>query len=66
MAAVVEPDSRASVPHVKAGNRAERIELFGLAMAFGLGVGALALAIFTRKHLFVRQIAPADSPVEVT
>ncbi len=35
-------------------------------MAFGLGVGALALAIFTRKHLFVRQIAPADSPVEVT
>ena len=66
MAPVVEPEPRASIPHGKAGTPADRVELFGLAIAFGLGIGALALALFTRKHLFVRQIAPADSPIEVS
>ncbi len=39
--------------------------LFVLALALGLGVGAVLLALLTRKHLFARQIAPADSPIQV-
>jgi hypothetical protein len=42
-----------------------RVEPFVLALTLALGVGAVALAVLTRKHLFARQIAPADSPIQV-
>jgi hypothetical protein len=39
--------------------------LFVAALVLGLGVGAVALVVLTRRHLFARQIAPAESPIQV-
>jgi hypothetical protein len=49
----------------KPNPQGDRIELFTLALVLGLGVGAVALAVLTRRHLFARQIAPAESPIQV-
>jgi hypothetical protein len=44
----------------------DRVELFAVALTLSLGVGAVLLAVLTRKHLFARQIAPPESPIQVT
>jgi hypothetical protein len=46
--------------------RGNQVELFVLALALSLGAGAVLLALLTRKHLFARQITPAESPIQVT
>ena len=38
-------------------------ELFVLALTVSLGAGGVVLALLTRKHLFSRQITPADNPI---
>lgn len=43
----------------------DQAELLVLALTLSLGVGAVLLAVLTRKHLFARQIAPAESPIQV-
>ena len=55
------PPDGVRIPH-RLDNKAE---LFVMALALSLGVGAIVLALLTRKHLFARQIAPADSPIQV-
>ena len=51
---------------VRASNTpGNRTELFVFAVVTGLAVGVVVLAVFTRKHLFARQIAPVDSPIQV-
>lgn len=42
-----------------------QVELFLLALTVSLGAGAVVLALLTRKHLFSRQITPAESPIQV-
>jgi hypothetical protein len=46
-------------------HQADQVELLVLALVLGLGVGAVLLAVVTRKHLFARQISPTDSPIQV-
>jgi len=41
------------------------VELFVVALVVSVGVCAGLLALLTRKHLFARQISPAESPIQV-